>query len=181
MKEISIEEDLVEGCKQRKADAQEAVYRKAYAPFMQICLRYTGNYEDAVNVLQDSFLKIFTRVDAYTGKGAFVGWMKRIVVNSAIDFVRKQKQESIVSLEKAGELAEEVDSEKEWLVDEKQLIQTISELPAMHKLVFNLFVMDDCSHKEIAERLSISVSTSKWYLFDARKILQKKLAIYLYD
>lgn len=176
MKEIEIPDQFIEGCRQKKPEAQEAVYKAVYAYFMKIGLRYTGNYDDASNILQDSFIKIFTRMDGYTGKGQFVGWMKRIVVNTAIDFVRREKQTLHMPLNAQHEMLEEEEELSEHFIkDEKQLLSIIRELPTMHLMVFNLFVMDDCPHQEIAERLSISVASSKWYLFEARKILKKKL------
>ncbi len=176
MKEIDIPYQLIEGCRQKRPEAQEAVYKAVYTSFMKIGLRYTGNYEDAANILQDSFIKIFTRMEGYTEKGGFVGWMKRIVVNTAIDFIRKEKQIQHIPLNEHHEMLEEEQELKEnYVNDEKQLLAIIRELPSMQLMVFNLFVMDECSHQEIAERLSISVATSKWYLFEARKILKKKL------
>jgi RNA polymerase sigma-70 factor, ECF subfamily len=177
--ELHIPQELIDGCLRRAPEAQEGVYRICYASFMKTCLRYTGNYDDAANVLQDAFLKIFTRIDAFSGKGNFAGWMKRIVINTAIDHVRKEKQQGHVPLAHVPEIAESDAVSERFVVDEKKLLEVIQELPKMQLLVFNLFVMDDCSHQEIAERLSITVATSKWYLFDARKILQKKLAVYV--
>lgn len=176
MKEIEIPDHLIDGCRQKKPEAQEAVYKSVYTYFMKIGLRYTGNYDDASNILQDAFIKIFTRMDGYTGKGQFIGWMKRIVVNTAIDFIRREKQTQHMPLNAQHELLEEEeDLAERFINDEKQLLSIIRELPTMHLMVFNLFVMDDCPHQEIAERLSISVASSKWYLFEARKILKKKL------
>lgn len=176
MKEFDFSQELIDGCLRRLPDAQETLYKIVYPGFMKICLRYTGNYDDAANVLQDAFVKIFTRMESYGNRGFFYGWMKRIVVNSSIDHVRQKKQQLHIPLELMQELAEEEKAVEHWLVDEKQLIKAIRELPTMQLLVFNLFVMDNCSHNEIAKRLSISVSSSKWYLYDARKILQKKIA-----
>jgi RNA polymerase sigma factor (sigma-70 family) len=181
VKELVISQELIDGCLKRLPDAQESLYRLVYPSFMKICLRYTNNYDDAANVLQDAFIKIFTRMESFSQRGVFYGWMKRIVVNTAIDYVRHKKQQVILTLEQVPELAEEEKPLETWFIDEKQLINTIGELPTMQLLVFNLFVMDNCSHQEIADRLSISVASSKWFLFDARKILQKKLANHLYD
>lgn len=181
MKELVVSQELIDGCLKRLPDAQETLYKLVYPGFMKICLRYTNNYDDAANILQDAFIKIFTRIDTFSQRGVFYGWMKRIVVNTAVDHVRNKKQQVILTLEQVPELADEEKTSDAWFVDEKQLINTIGELPTMQLLVFNLFVMDNCSHQEIADRLSISVASSKWFLFDARKILQKKLANQLYD
>jgi RNA polymerase sigma factor (sigma-70 family) len=111
-----------------------------------------------------------------------VGWMKRIVVNTAIDYVRKEKTHAHISMPEVPDVIEnETQDEEKYVIDEKQLLQLIRELPKMQAIVFNLFVMEDYSHQEVADQLNITVALSKWYLFDARKILQKKLAVYVND
>lgn len=177
--QIHISQEWIDGCLNRLPAAQEAVYKATYVYFMKICLRYTGDYHEASNLLQDAYIKIFTKWNDYSGKGNIVGWMKRIVVNTAIDFVRKQKVKPSVALKRDYDVADESEEESKFIVDEQQLLQHIKELPKMHLLVFNLFVMDDNSHHEISEKLDITVASSKWYLHEARKILQKKLAVYI--
>jgi RNA polymerase sigma-70 factor (ECF subfamily) len=122
------------------------------------------------------------KIETYKGSGDIVGWMRRIVVNSAIDHTRKEKQSTLVSMPDVPDQAETNETnESKYVIDEKQLLVLIRELPKMQSLVFNLFVMEDYSHQEIADQLSITVALSKWYLFDARKMLQKKLAVYVND
>jgi RNA polymerase sigma-70 factor, ECF subfamily len=179
---ISIDRAIVDGCLKRQPQAQEALYRACYPVFMKICLRYTDSYDDAANVLQDAFIKIFMKIETYTGSGDIVGWMRRIVVNSAIDHTRKEKSNSLVSMPDVPDQIDlEEKDESKYVIDEKQLLALIRELPKMQSLVFNLFVMEDYSHQEIADQLSTTVALSKWYLFDARKMLQKKLAVYVND
>jgi RNA polymerase sigma factor (sigma-70 family) len=180
LKEFHLDQKLIEGCLRRFPEAQEAVYKQVYVHFMKICLRYTGNYDDAANVMQDAFIKIFTRIDSFHGKGSFEAWMKRILVNQAVDFVRKQKQFQQVEFKEKYDIIENQEEEESILMDEAHILEIIGELPKMQLLVFNLFVMDQCSHQEIAERLSISVATSKWYLFEARRILKTKLKKIIY-
>jgi RNA polymerase sigma-70 factor, ECF subfamily len=180
--QIQIDKEIIEGCLKRQPQAQEALYRSCYKVFMKICMRYTDSYDDAANVLQEAFIKIFMRIEAYKGTGDFVGWMKRIVVNTAIDYVRKEKTQGHISMPEVPDVMEnETQDEEKYVIDEKQLLQLIRELPKMQAIVFNLFVMEDYSHQEIADQLNITVALSKWYLFDARKILQKKLAVYVND
>jgi RNA polymerase sigma-70 factor, ECF subfamily len=179
---ISIDRAIVDGCLKRQPQAQEALYRACYPVFMKICLRYTDSYDDAANVLQDAFIKIFMKIETYTGSGDIVGWMRRIVVNSAIDYTRKEKNNALVSMPDVPDRIDfEEKDESKYVIDEKQLLVLIRELPKMQSLVFNLFVMEDYSHQEIADQLSITLALSKWYLFDARKMLQKKLAVYVND
>lgn len=149
---------------------------------MRICLRYTTSYEDAANVLQEAFIKIFLKIEGYKGSGDFVGWMKRIVVNTAIDHVRKQKVHGHLAMPEVPDQMDHTEEEEsKYVIDEKQLLAMIRDLPRMQSMVFNLFVMEECSHQEIADQLEITVALSKWYLFDARKMLQKKIAVYVND
>lgn len=121
-------------------------------------------------------------METYKGSGDIVGWMRRIVVNSAIDHTRKEKQGTLVSMPDVPDQIEtDETNESRYVVDENQLLMMIRELPKMQSLVFNLFVMEDYTHQEIADQLAITVALSKWYLFDARKMLQKKLAHYVND
>lgn len=179
---VYIDKEVIDACLNGQAQSQELLYRTCYPVFMKICLRYTDSYDDAANVLQESFIKIFSRLNDFKGSGDFVGWMRRIVVNTSIDHVRKQKLQGHQSIDTVPEIAEEPDAEfSKYVIDEMQLLKLIRELPKMQSLVFNLFVLEDYSHQMIAEQLSIKVSQSKWYLFDARKILQKKLSHYVND
>lgn len=179
---LTIDKTLIDGCLNRQPQAQEALYRSCYPIFMKICLRYTDSYDDAANVLQDAFIKIFVKMETYKGSGDIVGWMRRIVVNSAIDHTRKEKQGTLVSMPDVPDQIEtDETNESRYVVDENQLLIMIRELPKMQSLVFNLFVMEDYTHQEIADQLAITVALSKWYLFDARKMLQKKLAHYVND
>lgn len=182
MIQLNVEPDLITGCKNKQPQAQELLYRRCYPLFMKICLRYSRSYDDAANVLQESFIKIFLRIHTYSGKGDFIGWMKKIVVNTALDHLRKDKLHEHVTMPEIPDVADsELMQESKYVVDEKQLLGLIRQLPKMQSVVFNLFVMENYSHQDIANELSITVALSKWYLFDARKQLQKKLALYVND
>lgn len=179
---IQLDREVVDACLNGQAQAQELLYRTCYPAFMKICLRYTESYDDAANVLQEAFIKIFMKIGDYKGSGDFIGWMRRIVVNTAIDHVRREKLKGHQSIQNVPEIPDTAEDEfNKYVIDEKQLLKLIRELPKMQSLVFNLFVLEDYSHQMIADELSIKVSQSKWYLFDARKILQKKLAQYVND
>lgn len=175
MLNITIAPELINNCKLKQSQAQATVYRMCYADFMRICLRYTGSYEDAANVLHDAFIKIFTKIETYTGSGDFVGWMRRIIVNTGIDFSRSKKEMSNVPIESIPDMAEEQEETK-FVVDEKHLLKLIRELPKKHALVFNLFIMEEYSHEEIAKMIDITVASSKWYLFSARKTLKEQVS-----
>lgn len=142
-----------------------------------VCLKYSKNYEDAEDTLQDSFLIIFKKINQYTHKGSFEGWMKRITINVAIQKYRKKTPLRIVKEEIIENIEEEV------IVNENSLnvdflLSSIQQLPDRYRLVFNLYVLDNFSHKEIAKLLEISEGTSKSNLSRARQLLKQKVEKY---
>ena len=139
-----------------------------------ICLKYSKNYEDAEDTLQDSFLIIFNKINQYTHKGSFEGWMKRITINVAIQKYRKKTPLRIVKEEIIEDFEEEV-IVKENSLNVDFLLSSIQQLPDRYRLVFNLYVLDNFSHKEIAKLLEISEGTSKSNLCRARQLLKKKV------
>ena len=139
-----------------------------------ICLKYSKNYEDAEDTLQDSFLTIFSKINQFRDKGSFEGWIKRITINIAIEKYRKKTPLRIIK----EEIIE--DHEDDIMINENSLnvdflLNSIQQLPDRYRLVFNLYVLDDFSHKEIATLLEISEGTSKSNLSRARKILKQKV------
>lgn len=138
-----------------------------------VCLKYSKNYEDAEDTLQDSFLTVFKKIDQYAHKGSFEGWIKRITIHTAIQKYRDKSRLQIVSEENIKEETEdeEVDPSTEISVD--FLLALIQQLPDRYRLVFNLYVLDNFSHKEISSMLEISEGTSKSNLSRARQFLKK--------
>ena len=167
--------DIVNGCKTGDRKAQERLYKNYYRAMMSICLRYTKIDEDAVEVLNNAFLKVFKNIQRYDPKqAALYTWIRTIVINSCIDFV-KQKQK----LERADELKEE--SEMQLMpevvskIRTKELLDQVRRLTPATQAVFNLYVLEGYNHKEIGELLNISEGTSKWHLSEARRNLQQYL------
>lgn len=175
---ITIPNHIIEACKLGQRSAQETLYKMCYADFMRVCLRYAECYDDAANILHDAFIKILTKMDSYKNSGDFVGWMRRIVINTNIDYIRSRKDQTHVSVESIAELAEDDDA-TDFVVDEKSLLKIIRSLPVKQAAVFNLFVMENYSHERIAEALDMTVASSKWHLFEARRILKDKVSAYL--
>ncbi len=180
-------EELINGVMKRKKKAQRELYTR-YAPIMRaICMRYTRNLSEAEDVVQEGFIKIFTKIDQYSGLGSFEGWMKRIFVNTSINHLKKNKNilfhydinEIPYRDVDVTESKDDYFSTKTNMVDidfsEEEILRIINKLPDGYKLVFNLYAVEELSHKEIAKMLSISVSTSKSQLFRARKTIQKQL------
>ena len=156
-------------------EAQSKVYHLFADKLFAVCLKYSKNYQDAEDNLQDSFLTIFAKIKQYKYKGSFEGWLKRITINTA-----NQKYREKAPLQIVKEVADEIEEEEVDLENTgftvAILLVLIQQLPDRYRMVFNLFVLDEYSHKEIAALLNISEGTSKSNLSRARKILKEKLA-----
>lgn len=165
-------EQLISKCKKRELKAQEQLYRLYSGKLFSLSLKYSSSYAQAEDNLQDAFLTIFEKITQFKNKGSFEGWMKRIVINTALQRYRKQQVFQIVNEERLE--AEEVEIENDD-VSLDYLLQIVQELPERYRMVFSLYVLDDYSHKEIAEMMEISTGTSKSNLNRARKILKEKI------
>lgn len=150
------------------------LYRKYYPLFMPVCMSYTRNSDDACDVFNRAMLKVFQSLGAYGGKGSFAGWIRKIVVNESIDFLRREARfNGNCSLDEL--VAVSFDPELIGRMDAEKILEAIRSLPGTYRLVVNLYILEGFSHKEIAEQLGISEGTSKWYLNQARKILREEL------
>jgi RNA polymerase sigma factor (sigma-70 family) len=165
-------DELITRCKKKDGKAQEALYQQYAAILFGICLKYSPNRTEAEDSLQDAFITIFSRIEQYEGKGSFEGWMKRITVNTVLQKYRKKRLFDIADEGKIEEPDIEVEQES---IPLDYLLKIIQELPDRYRLVFNLYVLDNYSHKEIAEMLGISDGTSKSNLARARMILKTKI------
>lgn len=165
-------EQLIAKCKKQDIKAQEQLYRLFSGKLFSMCLKYSGNYAEAEDILQDTFLTIFKKIAQYDHKGSFEGWMKRIAINTALQRYRKPQVFEIVN-EDALKTAEiEIDEED---ISLDFLLKIVQDLPERYRLVFNLYVLDGYSHKEVAEMLKITTGTSKSNLARARGILKEKI------
>ena len=171
------EEQLIQGCKRNKRKARNSLYKLYANKLLGVCLRYTRNKSEAEDVLHDAFIKIFTKMDQYKGKGSFEGWMRRIVVNTAIQSLRERSKTRLIIEDKEiqeDKHSEEIDDEMP-ILSAKELMALIQNLPDGYKVIFNMFVIEDMSHKEICEQLNISEGTSKSQLFRAKKYLRTEI------
>jgi RNA polymerase sigma-70 factor (ECF subfamily) len=165
--------DIINGCQQGDRKAQEKLYKDYYKVMMTVCLRYTRNNEDALEVLNNGFLKAFKNIRWYDpSKATLYTWIRTIIINSCLDFV-KQKQK----LQKVQELNEDVEvhinSEVINKMNGQEVLEQVRKLAPATQAVFNLYAIEGYNHKEIAQLLHISIGTSKWHLSEARKILQQ--------
>jgi RNA polymerase sigma factor (sigma-70 family) len=170
-----IDKNVLEACMTNDRKAQELLYKQFYGPMMVLCMRYTRNEEDAIEVLHNGFLKVFKHLGTYdTSKGSLYTWIKTIVVNSAIDFIRsKQKFGTTIELTEVHEIS--MDNEAIQRMSATELLQLVRRLPNATQTVFNLYVVEGYNHREVGELLGISEGTSKWHLSEARRQLQQLL------
>jgi RNA polymerase sigma factor (sigma-70 family) len=167
-------EQLIDECSNHNTKAQEQVYRLLAPKLFSVCLKYSRNYEEAQDNLQESFLIIFDKISQFKKTGSFEGWAKRIVINYVLQQYRKQNVFEIIS--------EKIPAEEELEIDDDSislefLTKIIQELPDRYRLVFNLYVLDGYSHKEISEMLGINIGTSKSNLARAKVILKTKIEV----
>ena len=169
--------NIIRGCKQQDRKAQEALYKAYYKAMITICLRYTRNEDDAVEVLNNGFLKVFQHIQRYEpAQASLYTWIRTIVVNSCLDFIRKKNRtETHQELNNAAEV--HVPAEVVSRMKASELLVLIRSLPPSTGAVFNLYVIEGYNHKEIGGLLGISEGTSKWHLSEARKQLQQKIKL----
>lgn len=169
------EEILVKKCIEGDNRAQKKLFDLFAPKLFGICLRYMKDHDLAQDTLQDGFVKIFTKLSDYNGKGSFEGWMRRIVVNTCLDQLRKdQKLKMNTSIDDVSFLVKD----NHWIEEEltaKDLLKLVESLPDGYRVVFNMFAIEGYSHKEIAEQLDISENTSKSQFSRAKSHLRKKL------
>jgi RNA polymerase sigma-70 factor (ECF subfamily) len=145
-----------------------------------VCLRYAKDKEQAKDILHEGFLKVFSNLKNFNGTGSFEGWIRRIMVNTSIDHLRKNKQNYLIvstvyANEKASNMVEEAEDDMFLNIDKEEILKAVQELTPAYRTVFNLYVIEEFTHKEIAEMLDISEGTSKSNLSKAKFNLKKNL------
>jgi len=175
------EPDIIKGCIKNDRASQKILYEQFYSKMLGVCLRYSKNSDDAKDVLHEGFLKVFDNLKNFKANGSFEGWIRRIMVNTAIDHLRKNKQNYlIVSTVYANEKATNVidtidDDDLELHIEKEEILRAVQELTPAYRTVFNLYVIEEYTHKEIAEMLDISEGTSKSNLSKAKFNLRKNI------
>ncbi|MDH6304142.1 RNA polymerase sigma factor (sigma-70 family) [Parabacteroides sp. PF5-5] len=169
------EQQLIEGCRKGNRLAQKELYDTYSRKMMGVCLRYINDRETARDILQDGFVKIFTSIDSYTGSGSFEGWMRKIFVNCALEYLRKSDvMKEAVDLDNTAELYAPESSALSTM-SANELMELIQALPTGFRTVFNLFAIEGFSHKEIGELMNITESTSRSQYTRAKQLLQRKI------
>jgi RNA polymerase sigma-70 factor (ECF subfamily) len=179
-------EALIDGCLRGERKAQQRVYEMFYGKMMTVCLRYTKNTDQAKDILQDGFIKVFKGMERFNRAGSFEGWVRRIMVNTAIDHFRRSKNsylllggdrsiEDFKDQELEDSLAEEADEQEDWHVKPADVINAMQKLTPAYRTVFNLYVFEEMTHQQIADTLGINIGTSKSNLAKAKVNLKKLL------
>jgi RNA polymerase sigma factor (sigma-70 family) len=167
------EQELINGCISNKREYQKLLYQKFSGKMLSICFRYCKNRQESEDILQDGFVKVFKNIDKFQGAGSFEGWIKRIIVNTALEELRKKKRKLIVDDIEEMKFQPESLEKTDSALNAKEIIKLIQALPEGYQLIFNLYVIEGYSHKEIAEMLNINEGTSRSQLSKARTYLQK--------
>jgi RNA polymerase sigma-70 factor (ECF subfamily) len=173
---MSDETGLIQGCIKGDNRVQRMLYQKYASQMFGVCLRYAIDEDEAADMLQEGFIKVFLKISEFRNEGSFEGWIRRIIVNTSINLVLKNKKHQFhQNLEQLEEVIEDTGVAHEQL-NVKDLLKMIQVLPPGYRNVFNLYEIEGYTHKEIAELMGISVNTSKTQLMHARRLLQKRLA-----
>jgi RNA polymerase sigma factor (sigma-70 family) len=175
------ESDLIKGCIAGDRRLQEELYRRFSPKMYAVCLRYANNADDAQDLLQEGFIKVYRNLHRFRAEGSFEGWIRRVFVNTSIEHFRKKSTRLSMVTDKEENTIEDADITAIHKLAEKDIINIIQELSPGYRTVFNLYVVEGYSHKEIGELMGISEGTSKSQLARAKGVLQKKIAQYLSD
>jgi len=171
---------LIGGCLKNDRKAQEQLYKKFYHAMMALCVRYTKDKNEALEILNDGFLKVFKNIGQYdVVKASLYTWMRRIIINTAIDFLRRKQVYHDMDVLLNTQEEPGIENEAVQKMSGGELLKIIRQLPAATGTVFNLYVIDGFSHREIAAMLQISEGTSRWHLSEARR--QLKIIIHLME
>jgi len=165
------EEKILQGCTKKKRQYQEILYRKYAKKMYGICLSYAGNRDMAQDIMQDAFIKIFNKINEYNKAGSLEGWIRKIITNTAIDYIRKQNRENKYIVDKEVLTVESYEEDAFEKLKAQDVLQIVAKLPDGARMVFNLYAMEGYTHKEIAEMMNITVGTSKSQYMRARKLL----------
>jgi len=167
--------NIVKACLKGDPKAQAQLYEQYAGRLYALCLRYTNNEDEAKDILQEGFIKIFDKLQQYKNKGSFEGWMRKVIVNTALEKIRKENRFMLVEDETMIENDQYKYEHVLEDIERKELLGMIQELSAQYRMVFNLYAIEGYSHKEISQKLNISEGTSKSNLSRARELLKSKI------
>lgn len=167
---------IIKGCLEGNRRDQELLYRRHASKLYAVCLQYSSSEDEARDILQEGFIKIFENLGSYKHEGSFEGWMRKITVNTALEKYRSRHNlYKVEDIDMIPETGDEPEAEDFSLLEADDLLNIIRELPPKYRMVFNLYAIEGYSHKEISEMINISEGTSKSNLSRARVILQRRV------
>lgn len=176
MKQTLREDELVKGCLQNDRRSQKQLFDLFFSDMMLVCMRYARDEDDAQEILQMGFIKVFAKIKMFNGEGSLRGWIQSIMIRTAIDHYRRRQRETRMVTYELENHDQNEEAIAEITLSAEDIMLTIQQLPHTHRTVFNLFALEGYSHKEIADLVGITEGTSKWYLCEARKLLKKMIA-----
>jgi RNA polymerase sigma factor (sigma-70 family) len=175
-------ESILEGCIAGKREAQYELYKMFASSMLAVCFRYAKNRVEAEDLLQEGFVKVFQKISSFRREGSFEGWIKRIMINNALNEIKKNRRNPFledIGMINETQIVDPADSAgKLDPVPADVLMEMIRSLPEGYRIVFTLYVLEDFSHREIADELNISENTSKTQLLKARRVLKNKVNEY---
>lgn len=172
------ESDLISGCLEGNRRMQEELYRRFSPRMYAVCLRYAGNAEEAEDILQEAFIKVYKKLSSFRGEGSFEGWIRRVFVNTAIEHFRRKRYLQPVTEKEESTLEGNYLSVLDSLA-ERDILELVQQLSPGYRTVFNMYVVEGYTHKEIGDMLGISEGTSKSQLSRAKVILQEMVKTYI--
>ena len=170
------EQEIIAGCRRGEAWARKLLYEQFAPAMLSVCARYAGNRDTARDLLQDGFIKVFTKIDSFSGSGSLAGWMRRIFVTTSLEHLRRNDALKLsMAIDEYTNIADEVDVSAVEKLSADDLLKCINELPDGYRTIFNLYAVEGYSHAEIAEMLHIKESSSRSQFGRARQLLQKRI------
>jgi RNA polymerase sigma-70 factor, ECF subfamily len=168
-------ENIITGCMGNKPASQRQLYHYCFEQMMRVCLRYHPNTDDAAVSYNEAMYKVFTKIGQYKQEGEFLGWVRRIMVNTCLNAIKKTARFATVAPGDKEQETVYIDPDVYGRLQQRDLLQLVQSLPSASALVFNLYIMEGYTHEQIAGQLGISAGTSKWHLNNARNILKEKI------
>ncbi len=176
---MNVDDAIIKGCMDGKREAQKLLYQAYVSTMMVVCMRYAQHRDEAEDILQEGFVKVFENINSFRSEGSLEGWIKRIMINHALNHLKKNRRmpffEDIDVINEMEILHNDEPASFYSPVSHETLMALIQSLPQGYRLVFNMYVFEDYSHKEIAAELKISENTSKTQLLKARRMLRNKI------
>jgi RNA polymerase sigma-70 factor, ECF subfamily len=167
---------IITGCLKGKAKEQEQLYHYCFDTMFKVCLRYTSNQPDAEACYNEALFTVLTKIGQYNFTGEFMGWVRRIVVNTCLNFIQRNKKHRFTEInETIAEGDYTIENISDYKYQSEEIMLMVQQLPRQSALAFNLYVMEGFSYKEISEMLQININTTKWHLNNARILLKTQL------